>query len=168
MAVVPSVTAPTAGSYVGSIGFINGDVGSLISANSYPAGVPYSTYSLSGTYIPGQVLLTSSTGVIVSDTNICYNYDYFAPLTGTTVLITQSYTLVNPAGTIAALTVDLPAAPVPGQTVHIAFSQVVTALTLAVSAPGTATFIGTPITAAAVGTHVSYMYDINANAWFLI
>lgn len=166
MTVIVQGTQPAVGTYVGAIGIINGDVGSYVAATTYPTGTPYSTYSLSGTYIPGQALMTSITGVITADTNFCYNYDYFTPLTATTVVITQSYTVIAPAATIAALTVSFPAAPFPGQIVHVSFNQIVTALTVGVAAPGTATFVGTPLTAAAVGSVLRYIYDVNTNSWF--
>lgn len=175
----PQATAAGEGPFVGSIGVVNGDFGSLIYANTYPVAAPYSTYPWlvpvgavtgGGSFIPGQALVQTAQGVVVGGTNFCYTYDYFTPLTGATVIVTQGYSIVAPAGTIAALTVSLPAQPYPGQVCHVSFSQVVTALTInagtGTSPAGTATFIGTPITAAAVGTHITYMYEVTGNAWY--
>jgi hypothetical protein len=54
------------------------------------------------------------------------------PLTATTVAyaFNQSLMWINPAGTIAALTVLLPPSPVQGQKAEMSFSQIVTALTV--------------------------------------
>ena len=56
---------------------------------------------------------------------------YEAPLTGATVAINDSTEslIVDPAGTIAALTVTMPANPYDGQYVEVATTQTVTALT---------------------------------------
>lgn len=54
------------------------------------------------------------------------------PTTGTTIAMTksQSQLYINPAATIAALTVLLPPAPAQGQTVTLSFGHIVTALTI--------------------------------------
>ena len=55
-----------------------------------------------------------------------------APLTGATITLlnAQRVLYVNPAGTIAALTVRLPSMVNPGGVVQIGFGQIVTALTI--------------------------------------
>ena len=77
------------------------------------------------------------------------------PLTGTTVTMAANVRnlFVNPAGTIAALTVKLPPTPVANQVVELAFSQIVTALTVQDSAAG-----AVESTAGAVGVSIQYRY----------
>jgi hypothetical protein len=72
------------------------------------------------------------------------------PATGNTITmgVGESVLYVNPAGTIAALTVKLPPGPRPGDTVEIGFRQIVTALTLQDAAAGAITGAAT---AGAVG-----------------
>lgn len=82
------------------------------------------------------------------------------PLTGTTVTMAAGVKnlWVNPAGTIAALTIKLPPSPRVGQTVEIGFKQVVTALTIQNSAAG-----AVASTAGAVG--VAQQYRFIGSAW---
>lgn len=84
------------------------------------------------------------------------------PLTATTVAfaINQSLLSIQPAGTIAALTVLLPPSPGQGQKASMSFTQIVTTLTVQTSAGGA---VGT--TAGAVGAEISYRF-IGA-AWVL-
>jgi len=60
------------------------------------------------------------------------------PLTGATIVMDQydQYLLIDPAGTIAALTIRLPANPQTSQMVSISFTQIVTALTIQNSTGG--------------------------------
>lgn len=82
------------------------------------------------------------------------------PLTGTTVAFAQGQTVmyINPAGTIAALTVLLPPNPIQGQRAQMSFGQIVTSLVVQTSAGG-----AVQTTAGAVGSELSYRY-ING-AW---
>lgn len=86
---------------------------------------------------------------------------YSAPLTGASVTIAANTDVlaVDPAGTIAALTIVLPTSPTDGQEVVIAASQIVIALTL------TGTIIGT-LTALAVAGFARFTYSSSAAKWF--
>lgn len=57
---------------------------------------------------------------------------YVVPLTGNTVAVSSSTTqlILEPAGTLATLTVTLPASPSNGQTVSLSSTAAITALTL--------------------------------------
>lgn len=87
-----------------------------------------------------------------------------APLTGTTVTLGKDDTVlhVNPAGTIAALTVKLPptAGQPNGKVCHISFSQIVTALTVQNSNGG-----AVASTAGAVATGHIYRYVNSTLGW---
>lgn len=90
---------------------------------------------------------------------------YAAPTTGSTVTIgsTGSTRLIlNPAGTLVALTVAFPSTPSDGDYVSICSSQAITALTMS-----NGTVIG-PLTTAAIGTFASYIYNATASSWFRI
>ena len=84
---------------------------------------------------------------------------YASPLTGTTVTISAANTwlILTPAGTIAALTVALPTAT-DQQEVLITSSAIVTALTL------TGTVSGGPTTLSA-GGFARFRYDGVLNTW---
>jgi len=92
---------------------------------------------------------------------------YAQPATGNTVTIpgfngNQLLVIIDPAGTLATLTITLPAAS-DGQRVVIACSQIVTALTLN-SAAGSILGAITTIAANALGT--AYCWSATANKWF--
>jgi hypothetical protein len=86
--------------------------------------------------------------------------NYSAPLTGATVAMstTTSNNIINPAGTLAALTVTLPATPVDGQVCRILFTQAVTALTMTGVTPG--------LSAAVAGTTYTLRYRTASATWF--
>jgi hypothetical protein len=78
-----------------------------------------------------------------------------APLTGTTIslLFAQRVVFINPAGTIAALTLRLPPSITPGAVVAVGFGQIVTALTVQ-----DATGVAVQSTAGAIGVAAEYRY----------
>ena len=89
------------------------------------------------------------------------------PLTGTTVTVAPGVEMeyVNPAGTIAALTLNMPASPADGQPLTVAFDQVVTALTMA--APASATIKGA-LTAATLKGFATWRYNKPDNSWYRV
>ena len=102
------------------------------------------------------------------------NTNYSTPLTGTTVTVapTDSTVLVEPAGTIAALTVALPAAATlkDGQTLRVVSTQNITALTMT---PGTGSTMANPgATALTVSGTTAYnyefMYRVATAKWYRI
>lgn len=85
-----------------------------------------------------------------------------APLTGTTINAADTAKLMlNPAGTIAALTVLMPK-PTNGQTFVIYTTQTVTALTLT---PSTGTTITPSITTVTAAAPVKLIFNAGSNAW---
>ena len=89
-----------------------------------------------------------------------------APTTGATVTATNDVLnlIVNPAGTLATLTINFPAPSADGQEFDICFSQIVTALTLTAVSPAT-TIIG-GISAGAVGGYAGFVYDSASTTWY--
>jgi hypothetical protein len=87
---------------------------------------------------------------------------YATPLTGTTVTSDGSQQLViNPAGTLLALTVAFPATPVDGQRFDISCTQIITGLTLT----SAATILGTLTTFAAANAFAGWVYSATAASW---
>lgn len=87
---------------------------------------------------------------------------YVTPTTGSTVNVgTTGYTtlFINPAGSILALTVNLPSGPTDGDTVEVHSSQAITTLTM-----GNGTIIGA-LTAAVIGTFAKYRYYSDTTSW---
>jgi hypothetical protein len=87
---------------------------------------------------------------------------YETPLTGTTVTSDGSQQLViNPLGTLLALTVAFPATPVDGQKFDISCTQIITGLTLT----SAATILGTLTTFAAANAFAGWVYSATATSW---
>jgi hypothetical protein len=93
------------------------------------------------------------------------NPAYVTPTTGSTITLSQSRhqkLIINPSGTLLALTVALPSSPNDGDVVNIASSQIITTFTLS-----NATIVGA-LTTLAVATFASYMYSATASKWFRV
>lgn len=90
---------------------------------------------------------------------------YATPTTGQTVTVgANKYTrlLINPAGTLLALTVALPGSPANGDIVQLGASQIVTGLTISGG-----TVIGA-LTSLAVASFATYCFSFTASKWFRI
>lgn len=85
---------------------------------------------------------------------------YFTPVTGGTVTTVQTANIIEPAGTLATLTVNLPSTPVDGQICTYTFTQVITALTF-----GNGTFVNTA-TAATAGQVIKWIYNTAQTKWY--
>jgi hypothetical protein len=87
------------------------------------------------------------------------------PTTGFSYTVPNQVNIVvlDPAGTLATGTVVLPAAPIDRQTVRVASSQIITALTVSPSAGQT--LKGAPTTLAA-NTSVAWIYFSATSTWY--
>ncbi len=88
---------------------------------------------------------------------------YTTPTTGSTVTVNTNghvRLLLNPAGSLLALTVTLPSSPSDGDIVQLCSSQIVTGLTM-----NGGTIIGA-LTTLAVATFASYVYSADSSKWF--
>jgi hypothetical protein len=165
------VTAITSLLTSGGIGpGYNYKVGDVISA-TIPGG---SGFSATITKLQGD----TACGLLFTDTTLnrqfswnCANHSWdplgpnphviFTPTTGNTIA-TNIYTdyIINPAGTIAALTITLPSSPANNDKVYFTFTQAVTTITYS---GGTA--IGVP-TSATAGQQFYLVYDLTTNTWY--
>lgn len=88
-----------------------------------------------------------------------------APTTGGTVAAaTTQWNVINPAGTLATLTITLPDNPVDGELVEYSFRQIITSLTVAAGAGG-ASVDG--ITTAAANSWARWGYVASLTRWVL-
>jgi hypothetical protein len=94
---------------------------------------------------------TSGTGDFVSRKLPNYAATTFTPVTGDSITITTSQNDLNPAGTIAVLTVLLPASPYSGQILEFSTTQVITSLLWSVRLSG-GTTAGLPSALTQYGT----------------
>lgn len=88
---------------------------------------------------------------------------YTTPATGDTISVgTTGFIrlLINPAGSLLALTVSLPSTPTDGDILQMSSSQIVTGLTMS-----NGTIIGA-LTTLAVATFAQYTYSGTASKWF--
>ena len=85
-----------------------------------------------------------------------------APTTGATVTASSArhlWLVINPAGTIAALTINFAGSPSSGDEVTISATQIVTAVTM-----GNGTVVGA-VTSLAVGSFARYVYHTSLAEW---
>lgn len=92
--------------------------------------------------------------------------NYQVPTSGTTITCTGSETdlTIDPAGTLAALTVTLFGTPYDGQLIRIRNSQAITALTI--NSAGGKTVKGAPTTLAATGPAYAGIFRAANNTWY--
>ena len=99
------------------------------------------------------------------DTRLIPTVQYAAPETGATVTVNNTghvRLILNPAGSLLALTVTLPGSPSDGDMIELGCSQVVTTLTM-----NGGTIVG-GLTSFAVGGFASYAYSSTGASWFRI
>lgn len=92
------------------------------------------------------------------------SYGYNTPTTGQTINLLNGITdwSVVPAGTLAALTVNLPTAPIDGQNITFSTTTAITALTLG----GGSNTIMNPVTTMTAGQTIEYkFYGQGINLW---
>lgn len=77
---------------------------------------------------------------------------------------TNGYTklLINPAGTLVALTVTFPGSPQDMDLIEVSSTQAITTLTM-----NGGTIIG-PLTTMAIGTFAQYIFNSDSSSWFRI
>lgn len=88
-----------------------------------------------------------------------------APLAGDTVTMVagQGNQILNPAGTLATLTLVLPPTPADGQIAHFSTTQTITALTLNAAAGDS--ILGA-VTTLGAGNGRDYIYQLSSKTWF--
>jgi hypothetical protein len=86
------------------------------------------------------------------------------PTTGSTITLATTHfrTILNPTGSLLALTINMPATPVDGQVQRITTTQAITTLT--VSGNGNS-IIGAP-TSLIIGQSFSMIYDVPTTTWY--
>lgn len=90
---------------------------------------------------------------------------YAAPLTGATInAVGAEQLVVNPAGTIAALTVNFPLLPYDGQEWGFVTTQIITALTLAAAGKT----ISAALTAGTANGFARWKYRATGTNWYRI
>lgn len=90
-----------------------------------------------------------------------YTHNISAPTTGGTVSLTNNqYNIINPAGALLALTINLPSTPANNDVVYIKFTQNITTVTYA---NGT---VVDGITAPTAGGLIVLNYDIGTASWY--
>lgn len=99
------------------------------------------------------------------DQRLIPSTQYVTPTTGTTITANDHGNLtllINPSGTLLALTLALNASPTDGDRINISSSQIVTTFSITGG-----TVIGT-LTSLAVATFASYQYNGTAEKWFRV
>ena len=91
-------------------------------------------------------------------------YTYLVPTTGTSITIGTGITalVLNPAGTLASLTITMPLTPLDGSVLTLASTKTIT--TLSLSAASGQTLLNAPATLTG-NTSVSFMYVLGITTW---
>lgn len=84
-------------------------------------------------------------------------FDFYVPLTGFTISPVTNKLVLNPAGTLATGTVNLPLNPLDGQTLRVVSTQTQTAITFVAN---TGDSIVGAISALVANTPVEYSYSL--------
>jgi hypothetical protein len=104
--------------------------------------------------------------IAISGTNgLLQAYGYLVPTTGfayTFAAGTQNL-VMNPAGTLAAGTITMPATPADGMTIRFSTSQTITALVVAAN---TGQSIVSAVTTLAAGGGAVYIYRLSNPTWY--
>lgn len=105
---------------------------------------------------------TRQTIAYLSDSGVAqYAHTIFTPTTGGTVSLTNNqYNIINPAGALLALTVNLPSSPANNDVVYIKFTQTISTVTYA---NGT---VVDGITAPTAGGLTVLVYDSGTTSWY--
>jgi len=150
---------PTAGSEEGEIIFRTYHGGSLQPDFTIDAGVLYAGN------IAGQPVVDALGGIVGI---LASPYSYIVPATGFSHVIGNAinFYIMNPAGTLAAGTLTMPAAPDDGQEVSIISSQTITTLTVNANA-GQTILGGGPNTLLANG-YIRWKYVASITTWFRV
>lgn len=112
----------------------------------------------------GKVLTSDANGLGTWQSPGIVPHTVFIPVTTATITVTDNaYNAINPAGTIAALTVNFPNSPSDGDFVEIKFTQIVTTVTY-VAGTGGAT-IKSQVNGT-VGGYYKWLFDIATNSWY--
>jgi len=114
---------------------------------------------------PGTFAALKVSGLTNSTTRNDTGYGYFQPTTGQTITLSNTAynSIIDPAGTLANLTVNLPSTPTDGMMVTFRFSQIITALV--VSGNGHS-ILGNPTTAA-LGATLTAIYKVSNTTWYM-
>lgn len=119
--------------------------------------------------VPGVMVVngTASVGNLVRNGAVFYaDVTKLSPASGATITMTGSYTklVLDPVGTLTALTILFPANPVNGQVVEVSSTQTITGLTLNGQGKPIANAVST-LGSGPLGK-VSYTYVASARSWY--
>lgn len=85
------------------------------------------------------------------------------PVTGATIALAATRTLLNPAATLAALVFALPTAPVDNERIVISSSKTITAVTWTIPSGQAMAYEPTTLVA---GAPISLIYDVATATWY--
>ena len=90
-----------------------------------------------------------------------YNHAIFTPATGNTVnVIKNSYNIINPSGTLVALTINMAVSPNNNDLMYIKFTQAITTLSF------TGGTVQSALNTIALGGLMVLVYDSGTSIWY--
>lgn len=164
-----TITMPTASTELGRvITFFNGNFSFTWSFTSvpvvYPDGSSLTTLATNTYYVIQSI---GGAWTVISQiagnnsSQLRYGHTIFTPSTGGTVaLVDNQYNIINPSGTLLALTVNLPSSPVNNDVVYVKFTQAVGTVTYS-----NGTVLG-GLVSPIIGSVVVFTYDQTTSTWY--
>lgn len=142
-------------------------INDLTAASSLSAGTLLPVWNDSDTQRATMTLLQAYMQANLTFTAAKPVQQFAVPTTGQTVTVAtgDTWLIVTPAGTLAALTITLPTDRTDGEIVRVSCSQIITSLT--VGGAGT-TVNGAPTTLAAANGFFEMAYTSTLNAWYRV
>jgi len=109
---------------------------------------------------------TCGCGVFVPQSLPANIQTYYTPVTGDSITPFTGSNLINPAGTLANLTIRVPANPYSGQIMEFSFTQTITTLHWSIALnQGHSVFASVPTTVSQGGT-IKIQYNVNTSSWY--
>lgn len=139
----------------------------IYSSNIYCVSIgPPPSNNLEGLPTTNPVFISGVGGLATGGNTKCGKYlqvvtQYATPLTGTTVTFSQSYLIIEPAGSLAALTISLPSSPLEGQICAFTCTQSVITLTV-----NGGTIVGATVISSSANFGAEYIFRATNSKWY--
>lgn len=159
---------------IGTNATVSGNNGIALGANATAIANQLTLNGIRSISIPG---MTSAQGYALVDTSAGGNGAFvpqpfpnstgstFTPVTGDSIAIVNSKNTINPSGTLANLTIILPANPISWKSYDFTFMQIISTLHISIRLSG-GSFTSLPTSRTQYSTFGCY-YDPNAGGWII-
>ena len=173
---VAAGAAITTGTNNVCIGWVSNTLASAINAVSINGTASSNQFTVGGVenaYFPG---MNSGVGYVLTDTSGTGNFVPTAPylssqttytsVTGDSITPVTGSNLINPAGTLANLTIRVPGTPTGAQIMEFSFTQAITSIHWSIALNQAHSVFASVPTSAAQGGTIKIQYNSATNTWY--